>query len=682
MVDLARLLRPRSIAVFGGAWAREVIRQLAKMKFDGAVWPVHPERTRIEGLPVFASVEALPEAPDAAFIGVNRRETLQVVTALRARGAGGAVCFASGFAEIGAEGAALQASLAAAAGAMPLLGPNCYGFINAFDRALIWPDLHGCAPVERGVAILAQSSNIAINLTMARRTLPIGYVLCLGNQAVVGLPGAIEAMARDPRVSVIALHIESISDPVGFARAVALARAQGQHVIALRAGRSEGSRAMVMSHSASLAGASAVAEAFLRRLGVAEVATIPELLETAKLLHVLGPLGGGGLASMSCSGGEASLIADAAERAGVPMPAFPDERVAAIRATVNPLVTVSNPFDYHTFDWGKREPLFATFREVMASGQAVTALALDFPRAELGAAEGWDIALDAFAAAARAAGAKALVVATVPECLPDDRAARLAADGLAPMQGLAEAMAAVRAAVQLGHAQDDPPFAPLPPAPSRDGEPANLDEAEAKARLANFGVEVPEGCLCATRAQALAAVARLAPAAMKAVGAHIAHKTELGAVRLAVADSDAAGRAYDELARLSPRILVERMVEAPVAELIVGAARDPALGLHLVIGAGGVLAELIGDRRILVLPARETEIRAAVESLRIDRLLRGWRGKPSGDREALIGAIATIAAFVVAHADRLEELDINPLIVTPDRAVAVDAFLRWRGPQS
>ena len=678
MTSLSRLLRPRSVAVLGGAWAREVIRQLVKIGYDGAIWPVHPEKREIEGLPAYPSIDALPSAPDAAFVGVNRRETIAVARALRERGAGGAVCFASGFKEAGEEGAALQRELISAAGEMPLLGPNCYGFINALDGALIWPDLHGCERVTRGVAFVMQSSNIAINLTMARRALPIAYVVCLGNQAVVGMAETIEALAEDDRVSVIGLHIEAISDPAGFARACAQARAKGKSVIALRAGRSEGAREMAMSHTASLAGSAAVAEAFLARLGVAEVETIPEFIETAKLLHVLGPLGPGGLVSMSCSGGEASLVADAADRAGAKLAIFTPERLAAIRATVNPLVTVSNPFDYHTFDWGHRERLCATFCEVMASGQAATALVLDYPKGELGPAEGWDVALEAFAHSARATGAKAMVVATVPECLPLDRAARLIDQGVAPMQGLAETMAAARAAALLG-ALDLPPFAPLS-LDTAEGAPRLLDEAEGKARLAVFGIDVPEGELCETREAALFAAARLKPVAMKAVGAHIAHKTELGAVRLGVVSSSDARDAYDSLSRLSDRVLVERMAPNPIAELIVGAARDPALGLHLIVGAGGVLTELLADSRVLMLPTTPAEIRAALASLKVFRLLTGWRGKPAARLDTVVDAILRVAEFVVAHAREIEELDINPLIVTPDRAIAVDVLLRMRGP--
>ncbi|CAN0267331.1 unnamed protein product, partial [Chrysoparadoxa australica] len=179
MVDLSRLLRPRSIAVIGGgAWCANVIRECRKLGFDGPVWPVHPTRAEVGGVPAFARIEDLPEPPDAVYIGINRAATVEAVGVLSASGAGGAICFASGFAEAQAEladGADLQAALLAAAGNMPVLGPNCYGFLNALDRVALWPDQHGMVPVERGVAILSQSSNVALNLTMQRRGLPIAF---------------------------------------------------------------------------------------------------------------------------------------------------------------------------------------------------------------------------------------------------------------------------------------------------------------------------------------------------------------------------------------------------------------------------------------------------------------------------------------------------------------------------
>ncbi|MBZ0124732.1 MAG: CoA-binding protein, partial [Roseovarius sp.] len=214
--DLTRLLRPRSIAVIGGgAWCASVVEQCRKMGFAGPLWPVHPSRSEVGGVAAYARLENLPAAPDAAFVGINRHATVEAVRLLAAMGAGGAVCFASGFREAQAEtgdGDALQAALLAAAGEMPIIGPNCYGFINYLDGALLWPDQHGGRRVGRGVAILTQSSNIAINLTMQARALPLAYVATAGNGAQTGLAEIGRALINDPRVTALGLHIEGVGD--------------------------------------------------------------------------------------------------------------------------------------------------------------------------------------------------------------------------------------------------------------------------------------------------------------------------------------------------------------------------------------------------------------------------------------------------------------------------------------
>lgn len=217
MGDLMRLLRPR-----GAVWAENVIAQCAAMGFAGEVWPVHPRREAIGGRRCYRSLADLPAAPDAAFLGINRHATIETVAALAAMGAGGAVCFASGWREAGAG--ALQDALVAAAGAMPVLGPNCYGFINYLDGALLWPDQHGGRRVESGVAILSQSSNIAINLTMQARGLPLAYIACLGNAAQVGLADLGTALLGDPRVSALGLYIEGVGDAPAFAAMAERAR--------------------------------------------------------------------------------------------------------------------------------------------------------------------------------------------------------------------------------------------------------------------------------------------------------------------------------------------------------------------------------------------------------------------------------------------------------------------------
>ncbi len=679
MRDLSRLLRPRSIAVIGGKPAAEVVRQNQRVGFPGTIWPVHPKLESIEGLPVFRNLRDLPEAPDAVFLAVNRHLTVEYVRELAGMNAGGVVSYAAGFAETGAEGEALQAALRAAAGDMPVLGPNCYGLINYLDGALLWPDQHGGERVPRGVAIVTQSGNIGCNLTMQRRGLPIAYLCTMGNQAVVGLSAAVETLARDERVSAIGLHIEGLDDPAAFARAVAVAHAHRKPVVVLKTGGSAEGARLTVTHTASLAGADRVVGAFLDRLGVARVSSIPVLLETLKLLHTTGPLPGRDIASMSCSGGEAALIADRAEGRRVRFRALDEAQAASVRATLDALVTVSNPLDYHTFSWANREALATTFAAVMDCGFDLTALILDYPRADRCDESDWLAASDALIAARSTTGRPAAIIATIHECVPEQRARDLMDAGIVPLLGIDEALDAIEAAADLGAAHPRPPpiTARIP-----NGAAVVLDEARGARALAAHGVAVPHGHLAHTPDDAARAAEALGyPVVLKAVGAALTHKSDIGAVRLNLSDADGVRAAAAGLLRLGETVLIEHMIVDAVAEVLVGINRDPAIGPYMVLGSGGVLVELVGDSAILMLPTEEAEIRAAIAGLKVAKLLSGYRGKPAGDMDALVDCVLAIQRYALATLDTLLELDVNPVMVRPAGrgAAAVDALIRLSG---
>jgi acyl-CoA synthetase (NDP forming) len=264
-----RLFNPKSIAVFGGAQAQEVIRQSVLMGYAGEIWPVHPKKEGIMGRKVYRSVMDLPGSPDAAYVGVNRNLTIGIVKDLASREAGGAVCYATGFVESGQEGLDLQNQLLQASGGMPLIGPNTYGFLNYLSGAMLWPDQQGGRRVDRGVALVTMSSNVGFSLTMQRRGLPIAYVMSVGNKLKFDVHDAIEFLAAQERVSAIGLYLETLSKPRAFEAAINLAREAGKPVVAIKAGCSETGCAMVASHTASLAGTDALISAFFKRLGVA-----------------------------------------------------------------------------------------------------------------------------------------------------------------------------------------------------------------------------------------------------------------------------------------------------------------------------------------------------------------------------------------------------------------------------
>jgi acyl-CoA synthetase (NDP forming) len=680
-MGLERLLKPRSIAVFGGAMAQEVIRQSDRMGYQGELWPVHPSKQDVVGRTAFRSVQDLPGSPDAAYVGVNRHLTVEIVRELAARDAGGAICFATGFSEAGAEGAELEQRLLEASGEMHLLGPNCYGLLNYLDGAMLWPDQQGGRRVEEGVAIITMSSNVAFNLTMQRRGLPIAYVMSLGNALKFDLHDAIRVLAEEPRVTALGLYVESISDPRAFERAVADARSLAKPVVAIKAGRSETGQRIVLSHSASLAGSDALIGALFDRIGVARVDSMEALMEALKVLHVLGPLEGGRVGAMSTSGGDLCMLGDALM--GTPRLALPplsSEAAERVRATVHERIAVANPLDYQMFDWNNEERLAATFAAFIADDFDVSLCLLDFPRDDRCDGSSWGGAERGFVRASRAAGANAGVLSTFTDTMPEQVADRLIAAGVVPLSGIHNGLAGIQAAVDVGAAWKRPPPPPLLAASEvGDGPVRVLDEAESKAALARYGVPVPAGRVVASRPEAVRAAEELGlPVAVKALG--VDHKTEVGAVRLGMTSLSAVEQAVAGMAGLAESFLIERMVDGVVAELIVGVARDEQLGPHVIVGGGGVLVELMRDSRPLLLPVTREQVLASLSSLRCAPLLRGFRGAPPADLEAAADVVLAVAVFAEQHHPPVIEVDINPLLVLASGhgAVAADALISVR----
>ena len=686
---LTRLLRPRSLAIVGGKAAEEAVRQCRALGFSGPIWPVNPKRETMGGLACCPDIASLPQTPDAVFLAAPAEATIALAGELA--GAGGAICYASDFAESGDEGQSRQAALLAAADGVPLMGPNCYGMLNLFDRVALWPDQHGCPPIEagRGVAIISQSGNLALNFTMQTRGLPIGYVISVGNCADVTPADLIEALIKDKRVSAIGLHLEGLGSVARFSQACLAARAAGVPLVALKTGASEKGAALTLSHTSSLAGADALCDALFARYGVARAQHPAQFLEILKLLHVSGPLRAKRVTSASCSGGEASLTADLAERAGLVTPDFPPAAQAALEAVLGPRVHVANPLDYHTYIWGDVAAQTACFTAMLQADFEASLLILDFPRADRCTAADWDVTLGAFRAAVQAfpaaPGTVRIVASALAENLPEAIARDLIDHGIMPASGLAEALDAVAAAAGIGAAwaRPMPPALPEPP-PMGAGDVVTWDEVRSKQALAAYAVPVPRGqlltaaeleVLCADAARPMPAPF---PVVVKAVGADLAHKTELGGVALGLTQRADVLAAARRMAGLGDAFLIEEMVTDPVAELIVGVGRDPQFGLFLTLGAGGIFVELLRQVEQVLLPASRTEIEDALRRLPLYAVLEGYRGRAGCDVPALIDSIDSIAQFALAHQAHLEELDVNPLLARPQGTVAVDALIRMR----
>jgi acetyl-CoA synthetase len=672
-----RLLKPRSIAVFGGAHAEEMIRQNDRMAFEGEIWPVHPKKTEILGRKVYRTVEELPGSPDAAYVGVNRHLTIEIVRALAARHAGGVICYASGFAEAGEEGSDLAGQLLDASGDMPLVGPNCYGFLDYIDGAMLWPDQQGGRRVDEGVAIITMSSNVGFNLTMQRRGLPVAYMISLGNRLKFDLSDAIEIFARQDGVTAIGLFLETISDPKAFQESVDVARELGKPIVAMKIGHSEAARKMVVSHTASLAGSDRVVSAMFERLGVARVGCLEAFIEALKVLHVLGPLSGNRVAATSTSGGDLMLLADAMG-SGLSMPALSEKATQDLRATVHERVVVANPLDIQMFTWDDEDRLARTFTAFLSDDFDVSLCLLDYPREDLCDQSTWGGAERAFVRAVQHTGTRGAVMATFSDTISEPVAARLMKNGVAMLAGVDAGLAGIQAAVDVGAAWKRPPGPALLTCPGQlqKGPAHVMDEAESKAFLARNGVPVPAARIVRSAEEAVAAAAAIGyPVVVKALG--IEHKTEAGGVRLNLGDAGEVSAAVQEMSGLSGSFLIEQMVVGVVAELLVGVARDEQFGPYLLVGGGGVLVEMMKDSVAILMPATREMVLHALGRLKCSPLFNGFRGAPRADLDAAADIVLAVAGIVQDAPSSVVELDINPLLVLAEGrgVVAADALV-------
>lgn len=380
---------------------------------------------------------------------------------------------------------------------------------------------------------------------------------------------------------------------------------------------------------------------------------------------------------MSCSGDEAGLIADLASDAELLTPPLPKDAEAKLAQALGPKVPLANPLDYHTYIWGDLEASTATFSAMLSAGYGINLLILDFPRTDRCDASSWDVTLTAFEQAQQATGAKAVLVSSLPESLPESVGDRMIAAGIAPMQGLSECLEAIRIAADIGEVRTKARAAPLRMVRSVDMNSAfMLDEPTGKSRLSHYGLTVPKGEVVPLSGAGDAAERIGFPIVVKAVSDRIAHKTELGAVKLNLKTRADVEAAVNAIAHLSDHVLVEAMQAGVVVEMIIGVTRDPLFGPTLTFGSGGILVELLSDSVSILLPSSRDEIARAFDRLKLAQLISGYRGRANGDREAAIDAIMAVAAYAEAERDRLIELDINPVLILEKGAVAVDAMIR------
>lgn len=681
---LKRLFRPASIAFVGGTQIGGAIRACRAAGYAGEMWVVNPNAGEIEGIACIPSIEALPSAPDAALVGLSPARSIAAVEALAAQGAGGAAVVASGFAETGADGRALQEALKSAAGEMPVLGPNCMGLLNQFDGAAIWADdTLTERPEGPAAAIISQSGAMLIGIVGVEQGFPLGYAVSVGNQAVTDMAECIHAVLDDERITAVGLYLEGINDGALLGKACLAARSKGVPVVALKGGDQEAGGRVALSHTASMLVERDIWHAFCERFAIVEASSPKALVETLKLLTIAGVPKGNRVAVLSYSGGVNGLVAAQAGPLGLDLPTPADDSQARLRDMLPPGLPLSNPMDLNIPFRSKNgisledRGAVANAIETFARGMAdQISFLIDIPRpTDEGLDAVWAESVAVMTDVARDLQLPCSVAGILPEGLPHAFRKRLIAGGVAPLLGLSETLEALSLSIRVAgmQAHTGPPATASLYTGTEPQGAVMLDEATSKTLLAGLGLAVPE-FETVTPDQAPQAANRLGyPLAVKLLSDRIAHKATVGGVHLHLTTPETVAEACQRIStdvgtapngHAVSHVLLERMIDDVAAEIIVGIKRHPTLGLAMMIGRGGTAVERLGIYETLLLPLDHDELDRVLERL-------GFAG-----HVGLTAAARAIAGFADAHSDDLVTLDVNPLMLTGDgKAIAADALI-------
>ncbi|MBM3571132.1 MAG: acetate--CoA ligase family protein [Alphaproteobacteria bacterium] len=696
--DIGRILNPASVAVIGasedqGKFGGRAFHNLMRHRYPGAIYPINPKRDQLFGLTAYPRVGAAPTPPDMVVMAIPQPQVRAAIAESSAAGARAAVIITAKFAEAGAAGAAEQDAIVAIARdrGMRLIGPNCLGVISPAHRLVLCssPALDVDELIEAPIGLVSQSGAMMATLFDRAWDRGIGFSHCIsvGNQADLELCDFVEFMIDDPATRVIASYVEGIKSPARFLALAARARAAGKPWLMVKAGRTAGGERAAYSHTASLAGSWRAFAAIARERGVTVMDEPDAMILLAAALARFPGRVVRRVAVVTTSGGSGAVVADRLADAGLALANFGAATAQGFSASFMP-GQAANPVDLGGRKEGEAAHVASTAVELVATDPAT------------------DIALFAITTApalARITGelADAAIAAQKPYVFVMQPGKAAAASRAALLQRRAlfcdtidDAIRAIRA--WRDHSTSAPPTTAsrpqgLPaPVAMADG---TLGEMETKALLARYGIAVNAGELARDEAEAVAAATRIGfPVAVKVVSPDLVHKTEAGAVALGLATADAARQAMtrmrQSIAAHAPRarldgFLVQAMV-AGAAELILGVQRDAQFGPFVLVGAGGVLAELLDDVALASAPTTSEQARRVLRALKLWPVLTGARGRPALDIDAVVDTIVRLSWLAHDYRDSLAELDINPLILRAagQGCVAVDGRARFdRGPR-
>jgi acyl-CoA synthetase (NDP forming) len=692
------LFAPKSIALVGATdksgWSLSTFDNLRHHGFDGPVHLVNPRTEVVHGQRAHRSLSEIGEPVDMAYVMVPTPAVLPVLREGAGLGIRSYVVLTAGFGETGPEGRRREEEILdfARENRLTVLGPNGNGYINATAGTTPY-GLPVPAPLLAGpVGVVLQSGALASSILAFAQARNVGLSLLtsMGNETMVSVTDVIDYLVDDPATKVIALFLESVRQPERFARAARRAARAGKPIVALKIGSSRIASHTAQAHTGALVGDDNVIDAAFRQLGVVRVHSLEDLIITSGLLAQVGRIDGRRIGVVTPSGGACEIIADRAEQEGLELPPFAPETVARLKEIVPGFATVQNPLDVTGYVVVDRT-LLGRALEVVADDPGIDAVMLlsDLPRVQPADPALTLAHVGATAQRIRDANRPVMVAGNILTDITEFGRRVQEETGFPYVAGgIEHAMTAIGAAVRWS--RDLPGAArPVPPAPVTQpvvhGRTSGVwTEYRASQLLGDNGVPVVPSALAATEDEAVAAAGRFGyPVVLKAVADGLGHKSDIGGVRLGLGGADEVRQAHREVcATMRERgltgigTLVQPQRSGGV-ELLVGVVRDPAWGLTLAVGLGGVWVEVLRDSVLRLLPVGADDIRRALGELRGARLLDGARGTEPADLDKVAEVIARIAELAHGLGPGLESLEVNPLLVQGSRVEALDALITW-----
>ena len=679
--NFKKLFQPKSLAIVGGYWADFVVQGNRKLGFKGPIWRINPNRKSYKKNKYYKNIKELPGIPDCVYIGVSRDLTVDVIKDFQSIGTGGAVCLASRFSETNSkEGLKKTKQLIKNAKDMPFLGPNCYGFINYLDKVSVWSDQVAGEPAKKGIAFICQSGTIGNTISFNERSLPLGYIISVGNQTCITIEDIIDYTLNDKRITAIGIYAESFTNIDLFFRVLKKAKEKSIPIAIVKVGRSKIASDTIMSHTGSLSGKEDIYDTIFKQMGVTRCNSLSELSETLKMFHTAGVLKNNKISIMGPSGGDMAMIGDLSDELSIEYSDIPKSITNSLKKVNHEGVIISNPFDLQTYNWNDPKSLRKTFDLMFKANFDFIALMLDFPNMKDCDVEEWEAIVDQYILSNKSKKTKTALIASLPETLPKHIRDKCLREGIVPLQGLQEALFAINSSIVVKKAwAKSNSLKKIKYKKCNKKIIKTYNEFQSKNILHKYGIKIPNSIL-SNRSDIIKDSKKIGfPVVLKINSKKIIHKTELKGVFTNIDSETEVKKSIKHLSKLGNSFLIEKMIKNKVAEMIIGIKVDDQFGPLIIIGSGGIYTELLKDSVTLLLPLTKQIVLDAINNLKISKLLYGYRGKAKGDINALVKTVLKLGKFVEKNASNLIEADINPLIICNKGkgVIAADALIHY-----